>query len=200
MPSVSYLRIPFPVAQSKLTQFVFTTLQDGYTLERVDVYGLIDGVHETMVIPGAECYVGRNDNPSFSPCNFFLFSIPTSTVPAFHISPLFIFEKTSFNILDDSSWFGVTRHTFGCYLACRRSVRPEQGTLLSALSGGREGRRFFGGSTMTGRRQDYVFNLAAAVRALAPEAYDSHLFALEVRPPHSLCIHFLVPPQAAGTL
>ena len=40
--------------------------QDGYTLERVDVYGLVDGVRETVVIPGAECYVGRNDNPSFS--------------------------------------------------------------------------------------------------------------------------------------
>ena len=26
-----------------------------------------------------------------------------------------------------------------------------------------------------------MYNLAAAVRALAPEAYDSHLFALEVR-------------------
>lgn len=34
---------------------------------------------------------------------------------------------------------------------------------------------------MTGYQQDYVYNLAAAVRALAPEAYDSHLFALEVR-------------------
>lgn len=26
-----------------------------------------------------------------------------------------------------------------------------------------------------------MYNLAAAVRALAPEAHDSHLFALEVR-------------------
>ena len=26
-----------------------------------------------------------------------------------------------------------------------------------------------------------MYNLAAAVRALAPEVYDSHLFALEVR-------------------
>jgi len=39
---------------------------------------------------------------------------------------------------------------------------------------------------MTGRWQDYVYNLAAAVRALAPEAYDSHLFALEVRLSHIL--------------
>jgi hypothetical protein len=41
---------------------------------------------------------------------------------------------------------------------------------------------------MTGYRQDYVYNLAAAVRALAPEAYDSHLFALEVRL-HILPLH-----------
>ncbi|KAI0286417.1 ChaC-like protein [Russula brevipes] len=39
--------------------------KDGYTLERVDVYGLVDGAHDAVVIPGAECYVGRNDNPSF---------------------------------------------------------------------------------------------------------------------------------------
>ena len=36
-------------------------------------------------------------------------------------------------------------------------------------------------TTGWGYRQDYVYNLAAAVRALAPEAHDSHLFALEVR-------------------
>jgi hypothetical protein len=61
---------PCPVVQ-KLTQVGRPHAQDGYTLERVDVYGLIDGVHETVVIPGAECYVGRNDNPSFSSCRSF---------------------------------------------------------------------------------------------------------------------------------
>jgi hypothetical protein len=45
---------------------------------------------------------------------------------------------------------------------------------------------------MMGYRQDYVYNLAAAVRALAPEAYDSHLFALEVRT-------FLLPRRADKT-
>jgi cation transport protein ChaC len=91
--------------------------KDGYTLERVDVYGLVDGVHETVVIPGAECYVGRNDNPSF-------------------------IGSEPLGVLSDTIW---------------HAVGP------------------------SGPNKDYVYNLAAAVRALAPEAYDSHLFALEAR-------------------
>ena len=79
---VSYLRAPCPVVQNSL-KVGRHHAQDGYTLERVDIYGLIDGVHETVVIPGAECYVGRNDNPSFSSCR--LFSIPH--LLAFHIFP-----------------------------------------------------------------------------------------------------------------
>ncbi len=45
---------------------------------------------------------------------------------------------------------------------------------------------------MTGYQQDYVYNLAAAVRALAPEAYDSHLFALEVRLSHIASAYVLL--------
>jgi cation transport protein ChaC len=71
----------------KLTQVGHHHAQDGYTLERVDVYGLIDGVNETVVIPGAECYVGRNDNPSFSSCG----SFSTPHLPVFHISPMEFF-------------------------------------------------------------------------------------------------------------
>jgi hypothetical protein len=80
---------------------------------------------------------------------------------------------------DDFSWFGAARRTFGCYLACRRSFGPEQGTscIKRSLAQGPLGRLFI----TNYRRQDYAYNLAAAVRALAPEAYDSHLFALEVR-------------------
>ena len=81
MPTVSYLLAPCPVVQN-FTQLGHHHAQDGYTLERVDVYGLIDGVHETVVIPGVECYVGRNDNPSFSSCG----SFSTPHIPAFHIS------------------------------------------------------------------------------------------------------------------
>ena len=51
--------------------------QDGYTLERVDVHGptttpLLNNSEQrhhsaapTVLVRGAECYVGRNDNPSF---------------------------------------------------------------------------------------------------------------------------------------
>ncbi len=83
MPTVSYLRAPCPIVRPKLTQVGRHHAQDGYTLESVDIYGLIDGVHETVVIPGAECYVGRNDNPSFSSCG----SLSIPCLLAFHISP-----------------------------------------------------------------------------------------------------------------
>jgi len=68
---------PTSVPCCQLTHSVCSvlTVQDGYTLERVDIYGLIDGVHETVVIPGAECYVGRKDNPSFSPYGLLLYPL-----------------------------------------------------------------------------------------------------------------------------
>lgn len=106
-----------PVHAAEVRAYLDHREKDGYTLERVDVYGLIDGVHETVVIPGAECYVGRNDNPSF-------------------------IGSEPLGALSDIIW---------------RSVGP------------------------SGPNKDYLYNLAAAVRALAPEAYDSHLFALEAQ-------------------
>lgn len=33
----------------------------------------------------------------------------------------------------------------------------------------------------SGRNKDYLYDLSAAVRQLAPESHDSHLYALEVR-------------------
>ena len=164
-----------------------TPLQDGYTLERVDVYGLVDGVHETVVIPGAECYVGRNDNPSFSPCGSFFSLLRPGllNLSVSHCPPLpGTIKKTIKKICTflDSSWLGAAQRAYGNHLACRRPVGPEQGTLrCCALSGLVLLRPDALALTMTARWQEYVYNLAAAVRSLAPEAHDSHLFALEVR-------------------
>ena len=50
-------------------------IQDGYTLERVDVHGSgEEAATPVVLVRGAECYVGRNDNPSFGACvqSFFI--------------------------------------------------------------------------------------------------------------------------------
>ncbi|KAH9990495.1 ChaC-like protein [Russula vinacea] len=104
-----------PAHATEVRAYLDLREKDGYTLERVDVYGLVDGVHETVVIPGAECYVGRSDNPSF-------------------------IGSEPLGVLTNTIW---------------HAVGP------------------------SGRNKDYVYNLAAALRVLAPEADDSHLFALE---------------------
>ena len=52
--------------RNRIHHSLVAAAQDGYTLERVDVYGRVDGVHEPVVTSSAECYVARNDNPSFS--------------------------------------------------------------------------------------------------------------------------------------
>ena len=78
-------------------------MQDGYTLERVNVYGLIDGVHETVVISGAECYVGRNDNPSFSQSVWFFLLTSLFLTQRFIPAKKKNFHYT-FSFLD-SSWF-----------------------------------------------------------------------------------------------
>jgi hypothetical protein len=36
---------------------------------------------------------------------------------------------------------------------------------------------------LTNHTQEYLYNLASAVRELSPESYDKHLFALEVGQP-----------------
>ncbi|EIN13167.1 ChaC-like protein [Punctularia strigosozonata HHB-11173 SS5] len=43
----------------------WTSAQDGYTLEVLDVYGVGEDGQEKVVAHDAECYVGRKDNPSF---------------------------------------------------------------------------------------------------------------------------------------
>lgn len=88
--------------------------KDGYTVERTDVYGLVDG-KEQIVAPQAIVYVGRKDNPSFVG-----------------------FESLS----------SLSQHIWG-------SLGP------------------------SGSNKEYVYKLADAVRALAPDSYDSHLYTLE---------------------
>ncbi|CCM04844.1 uncharacterized protein FIBRA_07037 [Fibroporia radiculosa] len=105
-----------PLYESEVRDYLDYREKDGYTLEELNVWGIVDGV-EQVVIHNAFCYVGRNDNPSF------IGSEPIDKL-AKHI------------------W---------------RSVGP------------------------SGRNKDYLYDLAAAVKRLAPESHDSHLSALETR-------------------
>jgi len=106
-----------PSHAAEVREYLDYREKDGYTLERVDVHGPDGEEGHSVLVRGAECYVGRNDNPSFV-------------------------GSESLEELADTVW---------------RAVGP------------------------SGRNKDYVYNLAAAIRALAPEAHDSHLFALDAR-------------------
>ncbi|OCH90723.1 ChaC-like protein [Obba rivulosa] len=53
-----------PEHEAEVRDYLDYREKDGYTLEEIDVWNLADG-KEQIVIPGAFCYVGRNDNPSF---------------------------------------------------------------------------------------------------------------------------------------
>jgi hypothetical protein len=99
---------------------LFSPVQDGYTLERVDVYGLVDGVHETVLIPGAECYVGRKDNPSFSQCGLLLSLSPLGVGSQTSVSHFPLSKKKTFahvldsqvgseklDVLTDTIWHAV---------------------------------------------------------------------------------------------
>ncbi|KAI0772012.1 ChaC-like protein [Trametes elegans] len=105
-----------PAYASEVRDYLDYREKDGYTLEEVDIHGLVNG-HEQVVIPKAYCYVGRPDNPSF------LGSEPIDK-------------------LAERIW---------------HSVGP------------------------SGPNKDYLYHLAEAIRRLAPESHDSHLFELETR-------------------
>lgn len=53
-----------PAYQAEVRDYLDYREKDGYTLETVDVYSMERGCEKVM-IRGALCYVGRNDNPSF---------------------------------------------------------------------------------------------------------------------------------------
>ncbi|KAI0774044.1 ChaC-like protein [Fomes fomentarius] len=105
-----------PAYESEVREYLDYREKDGYTLEEIDIYGLVNG-HEQVIIHKAYCYVGRPDNPSF------LGSEPIDK-------------------LAERIW---------------HSVGP------------------------SGPNKEYLYHLAEAVRHLAPEAHDSHLYALETR-------------------
>ncbi|KAF9463169.1 ChaC-like protein [Collybia nuda] len=53
-----------PIYEAEVRDYLDYREKDGYTMETLDIYGMDDGV-EKVIIHGAICYVGRDDNPSF---------------------------------------------------------------------------------------------------------------------------------------
>ncbi|KAI1789065.1 ChaC-like protein [Ganoderma leucocontextum] len=53
-----------PAYETEVRDYLDYREKDGYTLEEVDIYGLVDG-QEHIILPKTFCYVGRPDNPSF---------------------------------------------------------------------------------------------------------------------------------------
>ncbi|GLB36826.1 putative catalyzes the cleavage of glutathione into 5-oxo-L- proline and a Cys-Gly dipeptide [Lyophyllum shimeji] len=59
-----------PAYEAEVRDYLDYREKDGYTMEVIDIYGMDDdddggGGHEKVIIHGAICYVGRDDNPSF---------------------------------------------------------------------------------------------------------------------------------------
>ncbi|VDB85107.1 unnamed protein product [Peniophora sp. CBMAI 1063] len=53
-----------PLYAAEVRDYLDYREKDGYTMEQVNLYGVVDG-KETVIIHDCVCYVGRNDNPSF---------------------------------------------------------------------------------------------------------------------------------------
>ncbi|KAF8883822.1 ChaC-like protein [Infundibulicybe gibba] len=55
-----------PVFEAEVREYLDYREKDGYTMETLDIYGIDQTTGtERVLIHGAFCYVGRNDNPSF---------------------------------------------------------------------------------------------------------------------------------------
>ncbi|KAE9394306.1 ChaC-like protein [Gymnopus androsaceus JB14] len=123
-----------PAHEAEVRAYLDYREKDGYTLEKVDVYGFdSENGQETILLHG--CYVGRKDNPSFigsEPLDALVYKIWESEGPS-----------------------GLNKASRFRYLI----LLPTH--LLHP--------------------QEYFYNLVEAVRKLAPESHDSHLYALEVR-------------------
>ncbi|KAF8178873.1 ChaC-like protein [Mycena galopus ATCC 62051] len=53
-----------PEFETEVRAYLDYREKDGYTMESMPIYGIVDGA-ETTIIQHAYCYVGRKDNPSF---------------------------------------------------------------------------------------------------------------------------------------
>ncbi|KAJ6606946.1 ChaC-like protein [Mycena sp. CBHHK59/15] len=53
-----------PEYQEEVRAYLDYREKDGYTMETMPIYGIVDGT-ETVILENAYCYVGRKDNPSF---------------------------------------------------------------------------------------------------------------------------------------
>ncbi|KAA1475387.1 ChaC-like protein [Dentipellis sp. KUC8613] len=53
-----------PAYAAEVRDYLDYREKDGYTLEEVDIYGVVDG-QESVILHRVSCYVGRSDNPSF---------------------------------------------------------------------------------------------------------------------------------------
>ncbi|CAE6457321.1 hypothetical protein BN14_01890 [Rhizoctonia solani AG-1 IB] len=133
--------------------------KNGYTVQHLDVWGIIDGVEKIVVPNGpsivkanlelkadvyslvmqATCYVGRSDNPAFG--------------------------KDRFTI-------GLSRLTYSIPLTRPKSIVGSEPVPKLA-------RKIWESSGPSGPNKEYLYELARAVRELAPESHDSHLSALE---------------------
>jgi len=103
-----------PVYEDEVREYLDIREKNGYTVDSVDIWGVVDGV-EKVVVPKATVYVGTIDNPAFV-------------------------GSEPIDKLAERIW---------------QCIGP------------------------SGRNKDYLYHLADAVRALAPESHDSHLIALE---------------------
>lgn len=112
-----------------------------------------------------QCYVGRPDNPSFSMSNFSPFkSCLNNDRPVVGSEPL--------DALAARIWLSVGpsgRNKVHTLRLLSRLIPDHDPVTQNMLSHG---------------MQDYLYQLAESVRALAPASHDSHLFALEA----SVCL------------
>ncbi|KAL9715592.1 hypothetical protein Ac2012v2_000034 [Leucoagaricus gongylophorus] len=54
-----------PAYEVEVRDYLDYREKDGYTMETLDIYGIVDGRERVIIHNAFQCYVGLNDNPSF---------------------------------------------------------------------------------------------------------------------------------------